>query len=64
MTQEATISSDRAATPRRSPQHDLNHRAVSAADAAHLRTPLHPGSWERRGLLGILRRRSRRSSVR
>jgi hypothetical protein len=44
-------------------QFELNRRAVTAADDAHLRGLVHPNRWERRGVLRILRRRSQLSRV-
>ncbi len=54
MNPHATILFEQA--PPRAPadQFELNHRAVSAADSAHLRAGLHPSRWQRRGVLGIL----------
>lgn len=64
MNEEATITSA-AADPRLAAhQLELNRQAVGAADDAHLRELVHPSRWERRGVLGTLRRRSRLSSVR
>jgi hypothetical protein len=57
-----TITLDAIPTGRRAAEQlERNRRAVAAADSDGLH--LHRSSWERRGLLGTLRRRATRSGV-
>jgi hypothetical protein len=65
MNQPATQISDRRETfgLTVSEQLTLNRSVVAAADDDRLRDAVHPARWERRGVLGRLRRRVRLSEA-